>query len=100
MNVTKFSFCRSPVKVPPSVSIRPSSEGPTKSVTIEGNNVSLEKSKSDSKINQSAHDDDDEPIRRSNSNHNIIKKSPKKTKKSKSYSKLLELDKDVSKNYN
>ncbi len=55
---------------------------------------SLEKSKSDSKLNQAAHDN--EPIRRSNSNQNIIKRSPKKTKKSKSYSKLLELDKDVS----
>lgn len=53
----------------------------------------LEKSKSDSKINQSAIDS--EPIRRSNSN-NQIKKSPKKTKKSKSYSKLLELNKNVS----
>lgn len=38
---------------------------------------------------------DDEPIRRSNSNQNMIKRSPKKTKKSKSYSKLLELDKDI-----
>lgn len=53
----------------------------------------LEKSKSDSKINQTALES--EPMRRSNSNHQI-KKSPKKTKKSKSYSKLLELDKNVS----
>lgn len=55
----------------------------------------LEKSKSDSKLNQFSFDD--EPMRRSNSNHNIDKRSPKKTKKAKSYSKLLlELDKEVS----
>lgn len=55
--------------------------------------TNLEKSKSDSKLNQSSLDD--EPIRRSNSNQNMIKKSPKKNKKSKSYSKLMELDKEV-----
>lgn len=79
-----------PTKIPHSR--RPVSEGVSKLVNIDGSN-SLEKSKSDSKINQSALDE--EPIRRSNSNH-MIKKSPKKTKKSKSYSKLLELDKDIS----
>lgn len=57
----------------------------------------LEKSKSDSKINQSSIDDS-EPIRRSNSN-NHIKKSPKKAKKSKSYSKLIEMNKNVSFKY-
>lgn len=70
----------------------------------------LEKSKSDSKLNQSAaafdmnsHKDSlssaEEPIRRSNSNQNIDRRhnaSPKKTKKAKSYSKLSELDKEVS----
>ncbi|KAJ6643774.1 Protein dopey-1 like [Pseudolycoriella hygida] len=73
---------------------RPCSEDGTKSSTNNEGMSSLEKSKSDSKLNQAAHDD--EPIRRSNSNQNIIKRSPKKTKKSKSYSKLLELDKDIS----
>lgn len=151
-------FCvhfRSPTKLKFSVSTkRPCSEDVTKSSTNNEGLTSLEKSKSDSKLNQvrmsgvcsfrvhvrvkwrgsksvcvllmypkwtshrsvilltgnifssiltfddflhifqAAHDD--EPIRRSNSNHNIIKRSPKKTKKSKSYSKLLELDKDVS----
>jgi hypothetical protein len=53
----------------------------------------LEKSKSDSKLNQSMLDD--EPIKRSNSNHSMGKKSPKKTKKSKSYSKLDVVEKDV-----
>ncbi|KAG4078749.1 hypothetical protein HA402_015339 [Bradysia odoriphaga] len=75
-----------------SSSKRPCSEDVTKATNSEGL-TSLEKSKSDSKLNQATHDD--EPIRRSNSNQNIIKRSPKKTKKSKSYSKLLELDKDV-----
>lgn len=54
----------------------------------------LEKSKSDSTLNQTSIDD--EQIKRSNSNHAMSsKKSPKKTKKSKSYSKLLELDKEL-----
>ncbi|XP_055920966.1 protein dopey-1 homolog isoform X1 [Eupeodes corollae] len=69
----------------------------------------LEKSKSDSKLNQSAAAFDvdankdslsssDEPIRRSNSNQNIDRRpntSPKKTKKAKSFSKLSELDKEI-----
>lgn len=38
----------------------------------------------------------DEPMKRSRSNHNMgSKKSPKKSKKSKSHSKLYELDKEV-----
>lgn len=38
----------------------------------------------------------DEPMQRSRSNHNMGgKKSPKKSKKSKSHSKLYELDKEV-----
>lgn len=38
----------------------------------------------------------DEPIKRSRSNHSMgSKKSPKKSKKSKSHSKLFELDKEV-----
>ncbi|XP_059613480.1 protein dopey-1 homolog isoform X2 [Phlebotomus argentipes] len=53
----------------------------------------LEKSKSDSKLNQSLLDE--AVMTRSNSNHSMSKKSPKKTKKSKSYSKLQELDKDI-----
>lgn len=65
-----------------------------KNTPLDGTN-SLEKSKSDSKLNQTALDD--EPMKRSNSNHSMsaVKKSPKKTKKSKSYSKLLELDKEI-----
>lgn len=65
----------------------------SKTISVDSAANALEKSKSDSKINQSTLDS--EPMRRSNSNHQI-KKSPKKTKKSKSYSKLLELDKNVS----
>ncbi|XP_055690996.1 protein dopey-1 homolog isoform X2 [Lutzomyia longipalpis] len=53
----------------------------------------LEKSKSDSKLNQSLLEE--ALMTRSNSNHSMSKKSPKKTKKSKSYSKLQELDKDI-----
>lgn len=64
-----------------------------KIVSIQEIGNALEKSKSDSKINQILLDD--EPIKRSNSNQNMSKKSPKKAKKSKSYSKLLELDKEV-----
>lgn len=39
----------------------------------------------------------DEPIKRSRSNYSMVgaKKSPKKSKKSKSHSKLFELDKEV-----
>ncbi|GAB0100064.1 Protein dopey-1 homolog [Sergentomyia squamirostris] len=58
----------------------------------EGANA-LEKSKSDSKLNQSLLEE--QVMTRSNSNHSMTKKSPKKTKKSKSYSKLQELDKDI-----
>ncbi|XP_055387481.1 protein dopey-1 homolog isoform X2 [Condylostylus longicornis] len=82
-------------------------DDPTRNINSNNtNNVSenvqsanaLEKSKSDSKLNQFSHDDDDdEPIRRSNSNHFLDRKnnSPKKSKKAKSYSKLLELDKEI-----
>lgn len=86
-----FYYFRSPSKSSHK-NKRTDSEDTAKSAAfVEGG--SLEKSKSDSKINQSSLDE--EPIRRSNSNHNIVKRSPKKTKKSKSYSKLLELDKEV-----
>ncbi|KAG5676729.1 hypothetical protein PVAND_006540 [Polypedilum vanderplanki] len=63
------------------------------SVTFQEQSIGLEKSKSDSKLNQSAVD---EPMKRSRSNHNMGgKKSPKKSKKSKSHSKLYELDKEI-----
>lgn len=65
----------------------------------------LEKSKSDSKLDQFANQDnisnslasgrDEEHIKRSNSNQNMERKSPSKKKKAKSYSKLSELDKEV-----
>lgn len=86
-----FCFCRSPAKTSHK-NKRSDSDDTAKTATF-GEGVSLEKSKSDSKINQTALDD--EPIRRSNSNQNMVKRSPKKTKKSKSYSKLLELDKEI-----
>lgn len=88
---TLLLICRSPTKASYK-SKRSDSEDASK-VAAFNEGVSLEKSKSDSKINQTALDD--EPIRRSNSNQNMMKRSPKKTKKSKSYSKLLELDKDI-----
>lgn len=65
----------------------------------------LEKSKSDSKLDQFANQEghanpmslnnDDDNIRRSNSNQNMERKSPTKKKKAKSFSKLSELDKEV-----
>lgn len=65
----------------------------------------LEKSKSDSKLDQFASPDnlskslassrDEEQIRRSNSNQHMERKSPSKKKKAKSFSKLSELDKEV-----
>lgn len=64
-------------------------------MTFEEVSIGLEKSKSDSKLNRTLLDD--EPIKRSNSNQSMGKKSPKKTKKAKSVSKLLELDKEVKK---
>lgn len=54
----------------------------------------LEKSKSDSKLNQTSLEDDTS-LKKSSSGFNMAKRSPKKTKKSKSYSKLSELDKEV-----
>uniref|UniRef100_A0A336MVF5 CSON006549 protein n=1 Tax=Culicoides sonorensis TaxID=179676 RepID=A0A336MVF5_CULSO len=54
----------------------------------------LEKSKSDSKLNQTSLEEEGS-LKKSSSGFNMGKKSPKKTKKSKSYSKLSELDKDV-----
>ncbi|SPP73670.1 protein dopey-1 homolog [Drosophila guanche] len=63
---------------------------------------SLEKSKSDSRLNQfaenslqSADPNDEDLIRRSASNHNVGRQSPSK-KKAKSISRLSELDKDIS----
>ncbi|CRK96401.1 CLUMA_CG009818, isoform A [Clunio marinus] len=66
----------------------------TTTVTFVDGSSGLEKSKSDSKLNQTSLD---EPIKRSRSNHNMgaKHKSPKKSKKSKSHSKLFELDKEV-----
>ena len=71
---------------------------------IMGSNA-LEKSKSDSKLDQFANPDnlnksmtsarDEEHIRRSNSNQHMERKSPTKKKKAKSFSKLSELDKEV-----
>ncbi|XP_070507305.1 protein DOP1 homolog isoform X2 [Chironomus tepperi] len=63
-------------------------------VTFQEQVGGLEKSKSDSKINQTAMD---EPIKRSRSNYSMMgaKKSPRKSKKSKSHSKLFELDKEI-----
>lgn len=65
----------------------------------------LEKSKSDSKLDQFAHHSnlqttlaltkEEDTVRRSNSNQHIERKSPTKKKKAKSYSKLSELDKEV-----
>lgn len=65
----------------------------------------LEKSKSDSKLDQFANPEnlnksmnsarDEEHIRRSNSNQHMERKSPTKKKKAKSFSKLSELDKEV-----
>ncbi|XP_032590536.1 protein dopey-1 homolog isoform X2 [Drosophila grimshawi] len=60
----------------------------------------LEKSKSDSRLNQfgehsqSAEPNDEELIRRSASNQSVVRHSPKK--KAKSFSRLSELDKDIS----
>lgn len=60
----------------------------------------LEKSKSDSRLNQfgehsqCAEPGDEELIRRSASNQSVVRHSPKK--KAKSFSRLSELDKDVS----
>lgn len=60
----------------------------------------LEKSKSDSRLNQfgehsqNAEPNDEELIRRSASNQSVVRHSPKK--KAKSFSRLSELDKDVS----
>lgn len=54
----------------------------------------LEKSKSDSKLNQTSLEDET-ALKKSSSGFNMAKRSPKKTKKSKSYSKLSELDKEV-----
>ncbi|XP_046810571.1 protein dopey-1 homolog isoform X2 [Lucilia cuprina] len=65
----------------------------------------LEKSKSDSKLDQFANPEnmnksmtsarDEEHIRRSNSNQHMERKSPTKKKKAKSFSKLSELDKEI-----
>ncbi|XP_075169271.1 protein DOP1 homolog [Haematobia irritans] len=65
----------------------------------------LEKSKSDSKLDQFANHEghpnsmplnyDEDNIRRSNSNQNIDRRSPTKKKKAKSFSKLSELDKEI-----
>uniref|UniRef100_A0A1I8NRH4 Uncharacterized protein n=1 Tax=Stomoxys calcitrans TaxID=35570 RepID=A0A1I8NRH4_STOCA len=65
----------------------------------------LEKSKSDSKLDQFASQEghtnsmsltnDEDNIRRSNSNQNIERRSPTKKKKAKSFSKLSELDKEI-----
>lgn len=61
----------------------------------------LEKSKSDSRLNQfgehslqGTEANDEELIRRSASNQSVVRHSPKK--KAKSFSRLSELDKDVS----
>ncbi|EDW08811.2 protein dopey-1 homolog [Drosophila mojavensis] len=60
----------------------------------------LEKSKSDSRLNQfgehsqNAEPNDEELIRRSASNQSVVRHSPKK--KAKSFSRLSELDKDIS----
>ncbi|XP_063699183.1 protein dopey-1 homolog [Culicoides brevitarsis] len=54
----------------------------------------LEKSKSDSKLNQTSLEDET-ALKKSSSGFNMARRSPKKTKKSKSYSKLSELDKEV-----
>lgn len=62
----------------------------------------LEKSKSDSRLNQFGEHslqqgieaNDEELIRRSASNHSVVRHSPKK--KAKSFSRLSELDKEVS----
>lgn len=54
----------------------------------------LEKSKSDSKLNQTSLEEE-AALKKSSSGFNMAKRSPKKTKKSKSYSKLSELDKEV-----
>lgn len=80
------------------------------------NHINLEKSKSDSKLDRFAHQqpqqqqqqnevqspfsvfvrtDDDERIKRSNSNQHMERKIPSKKKKAKSFSKLSELDKEV-----
>lgn len=71
---------------------------------ILGSNA-LEKSKSDSKLDQFANPEslnksmtsarDEEHIRRSNSNQHMERRSPTKKKKAKSFSKLSELDKEV-----
>lgn len=61
----------------------------------------LEKSKSDSRLNQFGEHslqqgieaNDEELIRRSASNHSVVRHSPKK--KAKSFSRLSELDKEV-----
>lgn len=104
-------FHRSPIKLLPStIQGYSSSEERTgnaaKSAQVIGAVNALEKSKSDSKLNQFgvainastvavAHAElHAEPIRRSNSNQHMERKSPKK-KKAKSYSKLSELDKEV-----
>uniref|UniRef100_T1PNP3 Uncharacterized protein n=1 Tax=Musca domestica TaxID=7370 RepID=T1PNP3_MUSDO len=65
----------------------------------------LEKSKSDSKLDQFANQDghshtmslnhDEDNIRRCNSNQHMERKSPTKKKKAKSFSKLSELDKEI-----
>ncbi|XP_055704416.1 protein dopey-1 homolog isoform X2 [Phlebotomus papatasi] len=68
-------------------------EGAEEALSKEESGNALEKSKSDSKLNQSLLDE--AGMTRSNSNHSMSKKSPKKTKKSKSYSKLQELDKEI-----
>ncbi|KAM7345782.1 protein DOP1 homolog isoform 2-T2 [Cochliomyia hominivorax] len=72
--------------------------------SVLGSNA-LEKSKSDSKLDQFANPDnlnksitsarDEEHIRRSNSNQHMERKSPTKKKKAKSFSKLSELDKEI-----
>jgi hypothetical protein len=105
-------FYRSPAKVAdPPITVTKST--PISSSPHDITSNGLEKSKSDSKLNQvcifflfgffqllmfSSFIQtllDDEPIKRSNSNHSMGKKSPKKAKKSKSTSKLDVVDKDV-----
>ncbi|XP_030388134.1 protein dopey-1 homolog [Scaptodrosophila lebanonensis] len=98
----------SPIKLAPTMTqCAPSFEDKSKSIEAQGSSgsgtgtSSLEKSKSDSRLNHfadnlmhSKHNNQDEVIRRSASNHSVGRHSPKK--KAKSFSRLSELDKDIS----
>lgn len=109
---------RSPIKLLPSSPNHSQNiqhdHGSNTKVEFMNNHMNLEKSKSDSKLDQFAHNqqqlhqneaqsplsvfskDDNERIKRSNSNQHMERKAPSKKKKAKSFSKLSELDKEVS----